>query len=189
MLVSAVGFTLIASALGERSDVLVVARDVPAGHVLEARDLRSVQVAAEGGVVPVADRGRVVGRQTRVPLVRGSLLSRGQFGERAVFPPKGQSEVALAVESGGASPELARGQRVAVLPGPSGLGAAKEGEGEGEEKAPGAVVGTVTGVKASESAGGPRVVTVLTETGAIRRAAGLEHPRVVVLPAQGREAP
>lgn len=187
VLVSAVGFTLIASALGERSDVLVVARDVPAGHVLEAGDLRSVQVAAESGVVPVADRARVVGRQARVPLVRGSMLSERQFGVRAAFPPKGQSEVALAVEAGGASPELARGQRVAVLPGPSGLGAGKDGEGG--EKAPGAVVGTVAGVKAAESAGGPRVVTVLVETGAVRRAAALEHPRVVVLPAQGREAP
>ncbi|MFF2811834.1 hypothetical protein ACFVT2_32605 [Streptomyces sp. NPDC058000] len=51
------------------------------------------------------------------------------------------------------------------------------------------VTGTVTGVRAPESAAGPRVVTVLVETGAARWAAQLENPRVVVLPAEGREAP
>ncbi|MGW2055901.1 hypothetical protein ACWCOZ_18620 [Streptomyces sp. NPDC001840] len=58
-----------------------------------------------------------------------------------------------------------------------------------EESAASAVAGTVTGVQVAESADGPRVVTVLVETGAARRAARLERPRVVVLPAEGREAP
>jgi hypothetical protein len=78
-----------------------------------------------------------------------------------------------------------RGDRVAVLEGPGG---ADGGTGSGVvASAP--VVGTVTGVKAAESPGGVRVVTVLVETGAVRRAAGVERPRVVVLPAEGREAP
>ncbi|WP_308297027.1 MULTISPECIES: SAF domain-containing protein [unclassified Streptomyces] len=187
MLVSAVGFTLIATELGGRTDVLVLARDVPAGHVLTAGDLRSVEVAAEAGVVPVADRARVLGRQARVPLVAGSLLAVGHIGERADFPPPGWSQVSLAVETGGAPPELARGERVAVLPGLSSDGGSAEKDAEG--KAPAAVVGTVTGVKAPESASGVRVVTVLVETGAVRRAAAFEHPRIVVLPAEGREAP
>ncbi|MER6091286.1 SAF domain-containing protein [Streptomyces bluensis] len=184
MVVSAVGFTLVAQAVGERDQVLVLARDVPAGRVLKPTDLRVVGVAAETGVVPLADRGTVLGRRARVPLVAGSLLAPGQVGTSAVFPPKGFSQVALAVEPGGAPPELARGERVAVLSGPAGAGAVGD-----EEKEPSAVAGTVTGVREPESAGGPRVVTVLVETGAARRAAQLEHPRVVVLPAQGREAP
>lgn len=187
VLVSAVGFTLIATELGGRTDVLVLARDVPAGHVLAAGDLRSVEVAAEAGVVPVADRGRVLGRQARVPLVAGSLLALGQVGERADFPPAGRSQVSLPVETGAAPPELARGERVGVLPGPAADGGSSIKGAEGE--APDAVVGTVTGVKAPESAGGVRVVTVLVETGAVRRVTEFEHPRIVVLPAEGREAP
>ncbi|MFZ3555842.1 SAF domain-containing protein [Streptomyces sp. BH055] len=188
MLVSAVGFTLIAVELGHRTEVLVLSRDVPAGHVLAKADLRSVEVAAEESVVPVADRARIVGQRARVPLVAGSLLSPGQVGERVDFPPVGFSQVSLAVEAGGAPPDLARGERVGVLPGPAGVGEDVPKDGKGEE-GPAAVIGTVTGVKVPESAGAARVVTVLVETGAARRAAQLDHPRVVVLPAQGREAP
>jgi hypothetical protein len=74
---------------------------------------------------------------------------------------------------------------VAILAGPA-RAAAVDGE---EEQVASSVTGTVTGVREPESAGGPRVVTALIETGAARRAAQLEHPRVVVLPAEGREAP
>ncbi|MFF3517386.1 SAF domain-containing protein [Streptomyces sp. NPDC002573] len=186
VVVSAVGFTLVAQAVGERDRVLVLVRDVPAGQVLKPGDLRAVEVAADTGVVPVADRDSVLGRQARVPLVAGSLLAPGQVGASAAFPPQGLSQVALAVESGGAPPDLARGERVAVLPGPAGGAAVGN---EAEEKPASAVVGTVAGVRAPEAAGGPRVVTVLVETAAARRAAQLEHPRVVVLSAEGRDAP
>ncbi|MGW3952882.1 SAF domain-containing protein [Streptomyces sp. NPDC004752] len=184
VVVSAVGFTLVAQEVGERDQVLVLARDVPAGRVLKPGDLRVVEVAADAGVVLFADRGRVLGRRVRVPLVAGSLLAAGQVGTSAVFPPKGFSQVALAVEPGGAPPDLARGERVAVLPGPAGAGTVGD-----EERVASAVAGRVSGVREPESAGGLRVVTVLVETGAARRAAQFEHPRVVVLPAEGREAP
>ncbi|MER6121764.1 SAF domain-containing protein [Streptomyces sp. NPDC001795] len=184
VVVSAVGFTLVIQAVGERDQVLVLARDVPAGQVLKPSDLRAVEVAADAGVVLATERGSVLGRRASVPLVAGSLLAPGQVGTSAAFPPSGFSQVALAVEPGGAPPDLARGERVAILPGPVGAGADEAGE-----KAGSAVVGTVTGVGTPESAGGPRVVTVLVETAAARRAAQLEHARVVVLSAEGREAP
>ncbi|MVO90747.1 flagellar biosynthesis protein FlgA [Streptomyces sp. p1417] len=155
--VSAVGFTLVAQAVGEREQVLVLARDVPTGRVLEPGDVRVVEVAADAGVVPLTDRGTVLGRQARVPLVAGALLAPGQVGTHAVFPPKGFSQVALAVEPGGAPPDLARGERVAVLPGPAGA----EAVNDGKETVASAVAGTVTDVRAPESAGGPQVVTVL----------------------------
>ncbi|MER6047267.1 SAF domain-containing protein [Streptomyces sp. NPDC001793] len=185
VVVSAVGFTMVANVVGHRDRVLMLARDVPAGRVLQPADLRVVEVAAEAGVVPVAGRGTVVGRRVKVPLVAGALLAPGQVGTPVVFPPKGSSQVSLAVEPGAAPPELSRGERVAVLPGPAG-GGAPQADGD---QASSAVMGTVTGVRAPESSGGPRVVTVLVETGAAKRAAQLEHPRVVVLPAEGREAP
>ncbi|WP_432046009.1 SAF domain-containing protein [Streptomyces asiaticus] len=185
VVVSAVGFVMVASAVGEREKVLVLARDVPVGHVLTADDLRQTEVASGTGVVLAADRARVLGQRAKVPLVGGSLLAPGQFGGARAFPPRGQSEVAFAIEVGNASPEVVRGDRVAVLEGPGGA-AGRSGE-EKEDVAP--VVGTVTAAKTTGTPGGPRVVTVLVETGAVRRAAGLEHPRVVVLPAVGREAP
>jgi hypothetical protein len=168
--------------------VLEVAHDVPPGAVLKASDLRVVQVAAGSGVVPVSQQAKVLGQLVRAPLVAGSLLAPGQVGARADFPPTGFSQVALAVDAGGAPPDLSQGQRVALLPGPT-PGSA-DVAGDGAAAAPDAmVVGTVTSVEAPESAAGPRVVSVLVATGAARRAAGLESPRVVVLPPQGREAP
>ncbi|TMU98230.1 flagellar biosynthesis protein FlgA [Streptomyces sp. DASNCL29] len=184
VVVSAVGFVWVASAVGEREKVLALARDVPAGHVLAAVDLRQVEVASGTGVVLAVDRTGVLGRRARVPLVAGSLLAPGQFGGARAFPPQGQSQVAFAIEAGNASPEVVRGDRVAVLEGPGG-----SADGGEDEKDAGPVVGTVTGVKAAESPSGVRVVTVLVETGAVRRAARLENPRVVVLPSVGREAP
>lgn len=184
---SAVGFALVAQAVGERTQVLMVARDLPAGTVLKPGDLRITEVAADEGVVPVAGRASVLGRQVRTPLVVGSLLAPEQVATRSGFPPAGFSQMSVPVEPGGAPPDLAQGERVALLPGPAVEVGAEVGEPGEESVSP--VVGTVTGVKAAESAGGPRVVTVLVETGAVRRAAQLEHPRVIVLPAEGQEAP
>ncbi|MFC9736602.1 SAF domain-containing protein [Streptomyces noursei] len=176
---------MVAKVVGERDRVLALAHDVPVGQVLKPADLRAVEVAADAGVVPAANRGTVLGRRATVPLVAGALLAPGQVGTRAGFPPRGSSQVALAVEQGGAPPDLSQGERVAVLPGP-----ADGGEARGDEEAPtSGVMGTVTGVRAPESAGGPRVITMLVETAAAPRVAHLEHPRVVVLPAEGREAP
>lgn len=194
VVVSAVGFTVIVSAVGGRSDVLVLARGVPAGHVLKPGDLRSVKVAAETGVVPIEDRSGAVGKRARVPLVAGSLLAPRQVGGKADFPPKGASQVTVPVEEGGAAPDLARGERVALLPGPSAQGEMTDdhaggGKDEGESPAGAAVVGTVSGVKKAKSASASGSVTVLVETAAVRRAASLDHPRVVVLPSEGREAP
>ncbi|MBL1102813.1 flagellar biosynthesis protein FlgA [Streptomyces sp. 205] len=185
VVVSAVGFSLVASAAGEREKVLALTRDVSAGDVLEVRDLRQAEAASETGVVPAADSAEVLGRRARVPLVAGSLLAPGQFGGQRAYPREGQSEVAFAIEAGSASPHVTRGDRVAVLEGPDGAGT----PASGEEETAAPVVGTVAEAKAPESPGGARTVTVLMETGAVRRAAGIEHPRVVVLPAEGREAP
>jgi hypothetical protein len=188
VVVSAVGFTLVAQEVGQRTEVLEVAHDVPPGAVLKAGDLRVVQVAAESGVVPVSQRAKVLGQLVRAPLIAGSLLAPGQVGARSDFPPTGFSQVALAVDAGGAPPDLSPGQRVALLPGPASESAGVAVDGVAAAPVP-VVVGAVTAVEAPASAGGPRVVTVLVETGAARRAAVLEAPRIVILPAQGREAP
>ncbi|MEU7314898.1 SAF domain-containing protein [Streptomyces sp. NPDC007083] len=189
VLVSAVGFTWIVSAVGERADVLVLARDVPAGKVLTAQDLRTVQVAADSGVIPVERRGEALGRQARVPLVAGSLLSPGMVGHSADFPPKGSSQVTLALEAAAAPSNLARGDRVAILPGPEDEAPVGDKDEEVAEELPSAVVGTVAGTRAPKAVGGVREVRVLVATAAVRRATQIAHPRLVVLPASSREAP
>ncbi|MDG4856761.1 SAF domain-containing protein [Streptomyces sp. T-3] len=187
---SAGGFAVTVSALGQREPVLMVVRDVPAGHVFTAADLRSVKIAVDGGIAPIPyeQRAGVVGRRATVPLLAGALLTRGEVGSKGVYPPKGYSEISFAVAEGGAPPRLASGERVAVLDSAEKSAAGPQGKGEAD-RAAAVVVGTVTGVKDPASAGGVRVVSVLVETGAGRRASGIEEPRVLILPTQGREAP
>ena len=174
---SAVGCAALVAAAGEREPVLAVARDLPAGHVIAAEDLREVQVAADGGVVPAGRAGALVGKVAAVPLTAGALLAPGQVADEAAYPPDGYVEVAFAVPAGDA-PGLELGQRVAVFPGPDGAGA--------EDRTGAApVVGTVADVAEGDAAGSPRVATVLVESPGAERAARLDRPRLVVLPPEG----
>lgn len=101
-----------------RVAVLVVAVDVPAGQVIEAGDLRTVQVAADSSVdlMPAAERGSVVGRVAAVRLSAGSLLSTAMVG--APLPPEaGQGVVAVSVDAGRYPPTLTSGSTVTVVGG------------------------------------------------------------------------
>lgn len=67
--------------------VYAVARDLPAGHVLNGGDLRRTPVHAAPDVLARlvrADAGPPRGRVLRLPLAAGALLSSGDFGTRAV---------------------------------------------------------------------------------------------------------
>ncbi|WP_199550347.1 SAF domain-containing protein [Streptomyces sp. N35] len=189
VVLSAAGFAMAVAASGQREPVLVVARDVAAGHVFTADDLRSVKVAADGiDSVPSGEAARVVGRRAVLPLLAGVLLTRDALGAEAVYPPKGFSEASFPLAAGAAPGTLAAGERVAVLDSAPRSESGDAGKG-GSERDMVSVVGTVTGVKEPDTAGGVRVVSVLVETVAGRRAAAIEEPRVLILPAQGREAP
>jgi SAF domain len=113
--VGGLGFATVSIRLGG-APVLAVARDVPAGHVLEAADLRVVHVSSDGGVssVSAADEDSLVGRPAAVSLVAGTLLSRAEVGT----PPavdSGEAIVAVALKAGQFAPALATGDHVAVL--------------------------------------------------------------------------
>ncbi|MEV0093708.1 SAF domain-containing protein [Streptomyces sp. NPDC050738] len=184
----AAGFAWITAYAGDRTPVLMVARDVPAGRVLGVGDLRVVQVAADRGVVPAGRQAQVLGKRATGPLVAGSLLAPGEFGTQKEYPPKGFSVLSFAVEAGSAPPRLEPGERIAVLEGAEHGSAAGGGQAADEKSAP-VVVGTVAGVKEPVATGGPRVLTMLAETSTVRRATQMQQPRVVVLPSEGREAP
>jgi hypothetical protein len=174
---SAVGFAAVMVAAGERQAVLAVVADVPAGHVIEAGDVRQVQVAADAGVVSADQAGSVVGQVAAVPLAAGSLLAPGQVGDAAAYPPAGHSEVSFAVAAGD-MPPLERGQRVAVFD-----SAVASSQVESGEDGVTPVVGTVTGMAEGDSSGSPVVVTMVVESVAAQQAAGVERPRVVLLAA------
>jgi hypothetical protein len=181
----AVAFAVVVGRAGRKTGVLEVARPVGAGQVLRRGDVREAEVGVDavGGLVPAGEAGSVVGRVAVVPLVAGSLLAPGEVGASSGFPPAGSSLVSFAVEAGGVPEGLTAGERVAVFPGADDDGAS------GSDDEPDPVVGVVTGVGAGDGEDGGRVVTVLVETGAVRRAAGVVKPRVVVLSPVDREVP
>lgn len=95
---------------------LALARDVPAGQVIAAADLRVVDAAADGGValIPDSAENSVVGAQAAHDLIAGSLLTKADVGAVSNLAPD-QSEVAIACKPGQYPPALAPGDRVTVI--------------------------------------------------------------------------
>lgn len=117
MLGAGLAFALLYVNAGERSPVLVVARDVQAGQVIEAGDLDVARVGAEAGVGTISESNRsdVVGQTASVDLVAGTLLVPGHIGERESLAP-GEAIVGLDLAGGErAVGELREGDRVAVI--------------------------------------------------------------------------
>ncbi|OHV23991.1 hypothetical protein BBK14_23715 [Parafrankia soli] len=114
---SVAAFVVVGGEREGRRELLVVARDVPAGRVLTVQDLRPVSVGAGAGVDVVAAGAvdAVVGRVAVVPLVAGSLLPPGAVGDASRVPPAGQAMVGAALKAGQYPPELARGDGVSVI--------------------------------------------------------------------------
>ena len=191
-----VGFGLLFAAAGLRADpavpVLAVARPVAAGGVLGEADLRVVDVVP-GAVelVAASQRDAVVGRRAAVPLVAGSLLSPGQLGAAASWPPVGRSVVAVPVATGRVPAGLSAGSAVSVLL--PGDGAGGQQGGQPAQPAPGvavpgvgvAVPGVVVAVEAPDVAGIRVVSLLLTQAGARQVAAAGELVLVLESPGSG----
>lgn len=101
--------------LGDRVQVLAVARPVAAGQVIAAADLRQVSAARDSGVqlVPASQAASVVGRTAVVPLIAGMLLTPGLVGD-AAFPPPGKVAASVALKPGQYPQGVAPGARVVV---------------------------------------------------------------------------
>ncbi len=110
------------SAAGATTDLLVAARPIPAGHVLEAGDMRPVAVGAGEGVsaVPAAAASRLLGRPANIPVPAGALIPADLVdGTAGVLPPAGSVVLAKAVRPGVVPPLAAPGSQVRILPAPS----------------------------------------------------------------------
>lgn len=110
----AFAFAAAFSHLRGRVAVLQLAHPVKPGQVISARDLRSVQVAADANVplIPLSQSASVIGHPAALTLPAGTLLSRADLGSAAL--PAGQTVVAVAVKAGAYPTELASGAKVAV---------------------------------------------------------------------------
>ena len=111
-----VGFSAGSGLLSEKSPVLVVTQPVAAGQTITADVLRTIPVAADAGVATIdaSLASKVIGRPAAVPLTPGTLLNVSDIG-KAVFPPAGQAELAVALRAGAYPLDLAAGDRVQVV--------------------------------------------------------------------------
>jgi SAF domain len=167
--------------------VLALARDVPAGHLLEASDLQVVHVSSDGGVIPVpaTDEDSLVGHPAAVSLVAGTLLSRSEVGTPLAMD-RGEVIVPMALKPGQFAPALAAGDHVAVLDASSATGSA--GDQMGGSLTEAMTTGTVASVEdQAAAAGSGSIVSLRVAAGDAGRIAAIpaEHVKLVLLPPDG----
>jgi hypothetical protein len=110
------GNLLVYSNLDQRTEVLQLVRDVPAGSVIEAGDLRAVAVGADASVrtVEAGQLDAVVGRFTKVRLVAGSLLVVETLQAEPLVAP-GSAIVAVQIPEGALPAGLRERSRVQLV--------------------------------------------------------------------------
>ncbi|WP_239160953.1 SAF domain-containing protein [Virgisporangium ochraceum] len=116
VIVSVLGYAYGAVRLGDRVQVLAVARALAAGQVITVSDLRTVSAASDPAVplILASRAASVVGRSAVVPLLPGTLLTPSLVGE-AAFPPAGKVAASVVVKPGQFPRGLVAGARVAVF--------------------------------------------------------------------------
>jgi hypothetical protein len=132
--VCTLGAVIVFGKVGDRHAVLVMARTLEVGKIVQPTDLRAVKVSADPGLgaVPAAQRARVVGRPAAVRLVSGSLLSPAQVGEGGGLPD-GMALVGAVLKAGQFPLGLAPGDTVALVTAPgSGAAGTATTDGSGE---------------------------------------------------------
>lgn len=182
------GFGIWSSSLGSRREVLVAAREVPAGRVVGERDVRTARIGTSDAVatVPATQRSLVVGRTAKTTIPSGALISRDQVTSGSALT-RGRALVGVvlgpgAVPAGGVRP----GDRVEVVSAPT--GASATGTGESGTAVAVAVVSSVEPVPVSaSSSGGVSVALEVDQPDAVgvATAAGSGRVRLVVLPPTG----
>ena len=157
----ALAFAVTSLRVSARQPVLALARDVPAGHVLQSGDLTVVNVAADSSLalIPSSSQSTVLGQSVAVPLAVGSLLTRAELGAD-VMPPSGSAVVGVALKAGQYPPELAPGDHVLIV---TAGGAATAGGVRGSEAAAVAqpILAVVVGVQSAPVDGSAAAVVSL----------------------------
>jgi SAF domain len=179
--VCAFGIAAWASSVGHRVQVLVVAKEVPAGSVVQAGDLTAAGVAADRQVsaIPASAESEWVGKVARVDLVPGSLLERSELGAGPAIPA-GSSVVGLHLKDGTFPAEIAPGATVEVVSTP----AQGTTSGVGTVLVPTATVLSMS-VDPSGSGNLVSVVVPAADASAVASAAAGDDVSLVMLPGTG----
>ena len=106
------------TATSERISVVVAARDIGPGEVIDAADLRVVEIGASGELraIQSSQQDLIVGNAARGPIPAGTVLNTDLFADQGQTIPTGMVVVGASLE-GGAAPtaDLRAGDRVDVL--------------------------------------------------------------------------
>lgn len=179
--VCAFGIGTWASSVGHRSQVLVVAQQVPAGSVIEAQDLTGAGLTADHQVsaIPASAESQEVGKVARVDLVPGSLLERSEVGTGPAIPA-GSSAVGLDLKAGMFPTEIGAGATVEVVSAPPQGSAATGGTALAESA-------TVLSVRADPNGTGTLVSIIVPagQASAIAAAGAGGNVSLVMLPGVG----
>jgi Flp pilus assembly protein CpaB len=117
VIAGALMFGLMVQSAGDRAAVVVAARDISPGQVIEAADLRVLDVAIDGeaSTVAAARRGELVGQTATSRIPAGALLSEGQFALDAGLPDGSVVVGALLGPGGLPVPNLRVGDEVTAI--------------------------------------------------------------------------
>lgn len=150
---AALGAAAAVSAVGDRTKVLAIANDVPAGQPLTDADVVVAEVSADAALTPMSatDRASVVGKRPAVDLRKGSLLVAAQL----------QPGTGLGDDKQQVGVQVKRGQAPAgsLVPGDKVLAVTVPGQGEqptgkdGAEAPPTSVKAVVVSVSRPDAAG------------------------------------
>ncbi|GAA3838211.1 hypothetical protein GCM10022403_083390 [Streptomyces coacervatus] len=110
------GAVLLTDRLGERENVLALARPVAVGQKLSGADLREVRVARDSGldVLSAGSRTAVEGRSLAYSLPAGALLTESVLGRTRV-PPAGQAVAAVGLKAGQLPAGIGPGSHVSAV--------------------------------------------------------------------------
>lgn len=100
---------------GEKTPVVVMAREVPVGQMIERADLSTVDVAGSVTAIAGANLSSAVGQRAAVGLIPGTLLQRGMLTSADPIPA-GQVQVGVALKAGQLPADgVNAGDKVAVV--------------------------------------------------------------------------
>ncbi|MEV0493702.1 SAF domain-containing protein [Streptomyces atratus] len=150
--VAGLGAAAAVTSASDRTRVLAIARDVPAGQALTDADLTVAEVSADAALTPVpaANKASVVGKRPAVDLRKGGLLTTSQLSAGTGLGDDKQ-QVGVQVKRGQApAGTLAPGDKVLAVTTPA------QGEQTGDqdtEAPPSTIKGVVVGVSRPDASG------------------------------------
>ena len=153
----------------DKSPVLQLNRDVPAGQQISADDFRTVEIGADGAFrsVPSSDLNAVVGSYAKVRLIAGTLLAHEALQAGPLVAP-GASVVAVTVPAGEGPIGLRERSRVSVVIVAS-------------DRTSASVNGTVVGLPSQAGSSGQVSVSIELAAGDAGAVAAAEKVRLVLL--------